>query len=107
MGSIGDMTSGAQTSTCLVPGHMPCRDVTVQDGAVAAHQLGGRRSRRQYSYGRDHSQPCTASELDAWSVSCGLARSAGWGKIAVRVCPPVVTDHDSALRVAGPPGAQP
>ena len=50
---------------------------------------------------------CTASELDAGSVSCGLAGSAGWGKIAVRVCPPAVLDHDPALRVAGPPGAQP
>lgn len=46
---------------------------------------------------------CTASELDAGSVSCGLAGSAGWGKIAVRVCPPAVLDHDPALRVAGPP----
>ena len=47
---------------------------------------------------------CTASELDAGSVSCGSAGLAGWGKIAVRVCPPAVLDHDPALRVAGPPG---
>src|SRR5215470_18128950 len=59
------------------------------------------------SPGRGHGEACTASELDAWSVSCGLAGSAGWGKIAVRVCPPAVLDHDSALRVAGPPGTQP
>ena len=39
---------------------------------------------------------CTASELDAGSVSCGLADPAGWGKIAVRVCPPAVLDHDPA-----------
>jgi hypothetical protein len=26
--------------------------------------------------------PCTASELDARSLRCGLAGSAGWGKIA-------------------------
>src|SRR5215472_1121883 len=47
---------------------------------------------------------CTASELDVRSLSCGLAGSAGWGKIAVRVCPSAVFDHNPGLGLAGPAG---
>jgi len=51
--------------------------------------------------------PCTASELDAGSVSCDLERSAGWGKIAVRVCPSAVSGHGPGLWLAGPAGPLP
>src|SRR5437773_4329881 len=51
--------------------------------------------------------PCTAPELDAGSVSCSLAGCVSCGKIAVRVCPSAVPDHDPGLRLAGPAGPQP
>ena len=41
------------------------------------------------------------------SVSCGLAGSAGWGKIAVCVCPSVVLDHGPGVRLAGPAWPKP
>src|SRR5256714_2470336 len=50
---------------------------------------------------------CTAPELDAGSVSCSLAGCVSCGKIAVRVCPSAVPDHDPGLRLAGPAGPQP
>jgi hypothetical protein len=50
---------------------------------------------------------CTASELDAGSLSCDLARSAGWCKIAVHVCSSAVLGHGPGLWLAGPAGPQP
>src|SRR5216683_2462768 len=41
--------------------------------------------------------PCIASELGTASVSCGLARSAGWGRIAACVSSPPLPDHDPGL----------
>jgi hypothetical protein len=46
----------------------------------------------------------SASELDARPVSCGLAWSAGWGMIAVRVYPPAVPVHGPGVRLADPIG---
>lgn len=50
---------------------------------------------------------CTAPELCAGAMTCGLVRWKVWGKIAVRVCPPAVAEHDSRLRLAGPVWLQP
>ena len=50
---------------------------------------------------------CTASELGAGSLSCDLVRLAGWGKIAVRVCPSAVLDHGPRVRMAVPAGPEP
>ena len=51
--------------------------------------------------------PCTASELDAGSLSCDLACSAKSGKITVRACPSAVSDPGPGLRLAGPAGPEP
>jgi hypothetical protein len=51
--------------------------------------------------------PCTASEIDAGFLTWDLARSAGWGMIAVHVCPSAVLDHGPGVRLAGPAGPQP
>ena len=50
---------------------------------------------------------CTASELAAGAVTCGLAGWAGCGKIAVCVPSPALPDHDPGLRLAGAARPQP
>src|SRR5215472_8653959 len=46
-------------------------------------------------------------KLGAGSVTCDLAWSAGWGMIAVRVCPSAVSDHGPDVWLAGPAGPWP
>src|SRR6266705_3912874 len=50
---------------------------------------------------------CTASELNAGTVTCGLAGWAGCGRIAVCVSSPALPDHDPGLRLAATAGPQP
>jgi hypothetical protein len=52
------------------------------------------------------SRPCTASKLGAGWLSCDL-RAAGWGRIAVHVCPSAGSDDGPGLRLAGLAGSQP
>ena len=57
--------------------------------------------------GRSSEEACTASKLGASAASCGLAGSAGYGKIAACACPSLVLDDDPSLWLAGPAGPQP
>jgi hypothetical protein len=55
----------------------------------------------------DRHPPCTASELDTGAVTCGLASWQCWGRIAVCVSSPSVSDHDQDLWLAAPAGPRP
>jgi hypothetical protein len=47
---------------------------------------------------------CTAPELVALAVTCGLLVPRSWGKTATHVCPSPVPDHDPGLQLAGRAG---
>jgi hypothetical protein len=50
-------------------------------------------------------RPCTAPELVAAVLTCGLGERPGWGKIPVCGTSSSVSDHGPGLRLAGAAGA--